>query len=481
MPTNSLQLPTNVSNYLYTNTSTDHNLEICKKHGLSKVNIGQHTDIVIDLYYKNLPLTNLIKEIEQKLNLNTTKAQELAKDIAGIKLLPISDWLQEDVKTYITNLSGNPEDYNKYQEELNASIKKEKDEEQLTLIEEQAKSQQPKKEPTPPPTPSLPTPPSIHEEKEACKDLFQNNLLSLLQPNNEDFIEIIKDFNFNIIDWLDGDTLFQNSLIKSLYKNQEKLSHKTFTLNGKPNAPTISNWLRDLIKQYGTSNLNDISLTRFVTDSPNARNINKDERETLSNLLKLYRTLKFFPDSLTEDTPENWAIIPIKKSYRTTIQSEITEGRKPLAIPTDSIPPTQTEPKIKPATQDPITTVHPETEGPQTETSPPASQPQTPEDLEKYMTQAESKPPTTPATPQTQPPTTPTTTQNPTPTTPTPPKPTPPLSSVSIRTQKPTPTQPPKPRSENPRINELSDMANMYQKNSLERKAIEDEIKKLEK
>lgn len=268
---------------------------------------------------------------------------------------------------------------------------------------------------------------SLSQEKILILKIFKYTLVNELK----DHPLIINSINARIFKILSKDLSFKTELEKALYENNQKVTPNKLTIENDTTEPTVTNWIKDLIKHYGTGNFNDISLSKFLTDTPNTKHLDDYHRTLLSLVIKTYKNIKFFPESMPNDTGENWEIIPINKTAPTSTEPKPT-SRKPLPIPGESIKtkqPTETQTK-----------------------TPPQATPTT-----QTPTQAKTPPQATPK----QAPPTPS-----------------PFSSVSIRTQKP--PKPPKPKYSNPREQELQDMASMYPPNSLERKAIEQEIKKLE-
>jgi len=110
MTNNTTILPQKIQDYFYAMKAAEYNLAICRKHKISNNNIKKHTEIIRELYYKELLLADLIKKLMEVFNLNEEKAKMLATDIAGLKLLAVEKWLGEDIKTYINNLRGNYHD-----------------------------------------------------------------------------------------------------------------------------------------------------------------------------------------------------------------------------------------------------------------------------------------------------------------------------------------------------------------------------------
>lgn len=470
MPNNKPKLPQNIQDYLFAMKATDYNIAICKKHGLAGKNIGKHTSIISALYYKELALADLIKKLMDTFKLDETKAKALATDIAGIKLLAIEKWLEEDIKTYINNLGGTAEDYIKYVAALDAAITLEKEEEELENKEEEILETELNKKPAPTPNIKAPaTPPTVQKEKKEAVELFKEGLAGLLAPQAEDFNEIIKDFNNDLIEWLYSSPNFKRDLEDALYKNNELLTNADFYYNGEQHNPTIGAWVKDFIKQFGSKNFGDIDLTRFVTNSRNTKNLNSEEKKLVAKVIKMYRYIKFFPESMPSDTGDGWEIIPIERSISDAIRPTTKKVVAPEPIELK-----------KAAMQQATAKLHKEEKAIEKEQI----------DLENKLLQEELAKPkkeiTEPEVKQNE--------ENPI-------KPKQPPTKeeikpqetiekitfpdpISVGQQKPTESTessvpPQKTKPKNPRAKELLEMAAMYPKGSIERKAIEDEIEKL--
>ena len=76
-------------------------------------------------------------------------------------------------------------------------------------------------------------------------------------------------------------------------------------------------WLKDFIKQHGGEMFDNIKLSQYLSNSSNVKNLDEVEKQLVRKLLMLYRNLKFFPDSMPNDTGEGWEIIPISQEEGT--------------------------------------------------------------------------------------------------------------------------------------------------------------------
>jgi hypothetical protein len=149
----------------------------------------------------------------------------------------------------------------------------------------------------------------IGEEKKVITEAFESGFFDLLQESDKTLSAI----NSRTMYFMSQDNNFKLNLEKALYKNEENLTNGKFVLENSHQAPSVKNWLQDFIKQYGTSFFNNITMSRYIADSPNARNLSEEEKKRVKQLLQVYRNIKFFPESQGEAPVEEWQIIPIKR------------------------------------------------------------------------------------------------------------------------------------------------------------------------
>lgn len=141
-------------------------------------------------------------------------------------------------------------------------------------------------------------------------NLFSEYLAETL--NIEDTY-LIEELNDDIIELIVDDPGFQGELEKTLYKNEQKLTHSNFLLDGKPHSPTPGNWLKDFIKKNGSAKFNDLVLVKYLTDSENAKALSSEDRKALRKFFSMYYNLKFFPSSMMGIMPEQWEIFPVNR------------------------------------------------------------------------------------------------------------------------------------------------------------------------
>jgi len=147
--------------------------------------------------------------------------------------------------------------------------------------------------------------------------IFSNNLKKEILKHKE----IIKSVNFQIFLCMKEDLKLLDNLEKALYNNQEILTSSKFLLNQKEKQPTISNWIKNFIKENGTDIFNNIVLSKYLAESDNVKNLKEEEKHLVKRLLLLYRNLKFFPDSMPSDNVDDWEIIPVERTTDDTVRN----------------------------------------------------------------------------------------------------------------------------------------------------------------
>jgi hypothetical protein len=148
----------------------------------------------------------------------------------------------------------------------------------------------------------------------------------------------IKDFNVAIFQALNEDETLTDRIESLLYINQEKISNHLIILDGHPASPSIANWLKDFIKKYGSDIFNEVTLAEYLSQSPNIKLIKPEEKELVRKVLKIYRNLVFFPESMEGVALESWEIFPVGHSeIKTETETEnvsenpvITERQKTI-------------------------------------------------------------------------------------------------------------------------------------------------------
>jgi hypothetical protein len=147
------------------------------------------------------------------------------------------------------------------------------------------------------------------EEENDIIDLIDNDLIDVLKNPDDDSTETLNSSFFRV---LNRDRLFKEKASKALYINNLILTDKPFSFDGRNSVGTVANWLKDFINQNGSSYFNALVLSKFVASSENAKSLDSQEKKLLTRLLKFYRNLSFYPESLNNVPVEEWEIVPFE-------------------------------------------------------------------------------------------------------------------------------------------------------------------------
>ena len=310
---NNKKLPAGVSEYRNSTKAVDTNVFISEKYGLAGNDSTKMAKLVSDLFYKKVSLDDLIPKIKELFSFDDNKARSLALDIAGLRLFVVKDWIG-GVEEYIKSLNGNLSDYQKSASEEVAAVKKEEAEwvaeeaankkyEEELLSEAKLKVENSET--------SAINDIDPEKEKKDSEDIFRSDIINFLTTTSPYLVDTI---NSVVLEILAGEKGFayRDELFRALLLNQEKLTSAPFILEKKPAFGTIGNWLKDFIEQKGSGIFDNIVLGDYLLKSINGKKLKENERELVKKLLMLYRNLKFFPESMPNDTGEGWQIIPFE-------------------------------------------------------------------------------------------------------------------------------------------------------------------------
>lgn len=146
--------------------------------------------------------------------------------------------------------------------------------------------------------------------QEVIMSVFSENLLLLFSYSRED----VRNFNIATFAAFNEFELLEEKVIDSLYKNQELISKEKISIDGKQKNATVANFLKDFIKTHGSDMPDNLTLANYLNTSSNVKKLKETEKNILNRVLKTYRNLVFFPESM-EGVPINfWEIIPVRSN-----------------------------------------------------------------------------------------------------------------------------------------------------------------------
>jgi hypothetical protein len=278
------KLPAWVQDYLDSTKAGEYNGIICDKYRLHTLDdIHKYMGLVNKIFFKELMLVSLFKEIKTLFGFDDDQARQMAVDIAGIKCLAVADWLDKDVHQYITDLGGNPDDYEIYVKQHDQSLEAEASNLTQEFNEEIEADED-----------NLFNSTNIKETEGKVKDVFAKQIVDLLHWDDE---SVISDVNYAVMFLLDrNDQVFKNELLNVFLENQEIITGKKFVMAGKDTIGSVGNWLKDFISQHGSGAFDIVALSDFINNSENGRILDDEEKDIVSKILITYRNLKFFPD-----------------------------------------------------------------------------------------------------------------------------------------------------------------------------------------
>ncbi|MEI7451680.1 MAG: hypothetical protein WCK37_00575 [Candidatus Falkowbacteria bacterium] len=150
---------------------------------------------------------------------------------------------------------------------------------------------------------------SVKDKKIVLSEAFSENLLTIFNDDQS----YLQDLNVIAFQTFNADPNFEDKMTELLYKNQEVLTHKPFIADNEDVTATVARWLKDFIAKNGSDIFSNIVLAKYLTASENAKILDPEERNLLKKLLKLYRNLVFFPDSMKDVPIEEWELFPINR------------------------------------------------------------------------------------------------------------------------------------------------------------------------
>ncbi|MDD4412889.1 MAG: hypothetical protein PHR00_04570 [Patescibacteria group bacterium] len=288
---------------------------IAEKYKIGQDKVFLLAELIRKVYIKAIKPVDLPVATARLFNLKEDIAYKMACDIAGARLLIVSDWLGEDIEKLIISWGGNPVTYAPHVNAQKTAIVKERQffaeqsinpyrsfdfENNLGDLDE---------------TEELTT----DELYEHYKIVFKENVLNHLM--SEDTL-ILKEFNSDL-----GKILLEKGyesktqLSSALFLNQEKISDNSIVLDGRLVESTIGHWLEYFVRQKGSGITDAVAASDFVANSDNAKTIEIETKELLIKLLALYRNVKFFPDSQPSQNPEDWQFFPIPEIETTIVRN----------------------------------------------------------------------------------------------------------------------------------------------------------------
>ncbi|PIP34563.1 hypothetical protein COX21_02185 [Candidatus Falkowbacteria bacterium CG23_combo_of_CG06-09_8_20_14_all_41_10] len=268
-------------------------------------------NIVNDIFIADFSLASLDGALKAT-KVPAPSQSKLAADILGKLFLPVAAFLKIDVKAEIIKRGHRPEIYQPYLDNFAEVIEDKNFESLEELVDLYESTFNPV------------------EEENASLDLFTGDLKGIL---NDTDIDAVNTLNGALIYLLSNKPDFHNKINKTLLDNQEVITTQSLTWAEGAKAGTAANWLKDFIKENGSDIYNSVVLSRYLATSPNPQLLTEGERKIVRRLLRLYRNLVFFPESMSDVPMEEWEIIPVEKvSVEKPILGKPKDNPAPVVI-----------------------------------------------------------------------------------------------------------------------------------------------------
>ncbi len=284
------KLPKEVDVFFSSGLNIAINSELINDYGITRDDLDE---IVYDFFISGFATDKLSPIVSTYIKEgNESNKDKLICDFLGKLFLPIEPFIKKDISSAIEKYQGESKKYTKYIEGFNDLIDDKNLDElsnSLDYLEENF---------------------SASEEEGLVINFLERDLLTVLK---DDDISGPRKINGSLIYLLINNKNSLNKFTKALMSNQEKLGEKKIFFSGKEHAPTISNWIKNFISEHGSEMFSNIILAKYLTSTNVVSWLSEDARKILRKVLKTYRNLIFFPDSMVNVPVESWEILPVDR------------------------------------------------------------------------------------------------------------------------------------------------------------------------
>jgi len=241
-------------------------------------------DLIYDFFISDFDIEKLKTSITGKIN----NVEKFISDFLGKLFLPVASFIEFKVKEHIKK----PDDYKKYVDNFNDLIESRNVDELLDFVDD------------------LENKIDFKEEEELVVDFLGKSIMEVLK--SQDYTGPQK-VNGSALYLLINKPDCLNRFIKTFLSNQEKIGSKKMMLNDREEEPTIANWIKHFIKENGNEMFGSIALAKYLTSTFVNTLLTEEEKKILRKVLKLYRNLNFFPESMANIPREDWEIFPVER------------------------------------------------------------------------------------------------------------------------------------------------------------------------
>lgn len=296
-------LPDEVKLYFSSEINGKNVLELAKEY---KVEDYQIYSLVFLAVNSDFDL-EILKDRIKKMELTGISAKKLWIDFLGRILLPIEKLLEAQfpdkikIEAEIKRLGTNPIRYKNQIEEVVDLI----DDENVRLLEELITNFEASVD--------------IKEEEDYVTDILKNDLLSIFKTSS---LSANTALNRGFIYLLFNAEGFKESALRIIMSNQSLIGKNNILMDGREVAPSVANWLKNFIKEKGSDMFDDIVLAQYLDNNNGAKQLSQEEKEILSSLLRFYKNINFFPESMQNIAPDKWQIFPFEVPIDSIFQPE---------------------------------------------------------------------------------------------------------------------------------------------------------------
>ncbi len=294
-------LPEELKFYLISDISGDVILDLAKEYKINEDDLYSLAYVSINSVYD----FSVIEEKIKKLDLTGISSKKFLQDYTGRFLLPVSVYVEEMTKgkvnivKYLQKIGAKVESYQKYIDNFMDEIENKNLEELKEMADNFADKFNTK------------------EERAYIFDLLSSDVKLILRSES---YEAASGLNRSLIYLLFNDKDFKDNALRKLFANREMIGSEKINVDDKEVSPSISSWLKDFIKKNGSSFFDDIVLAQYLNTSENAQKLNPEDKELLGNLIRFYKNLAFFPESMDNTLPHQWQIFPFKEDETSSLQ-----------------------------------------------------------------------------------------------------------------------------------------------------------------
>lgn len=284
------ELPEEVSLYFSSRPSADACRDLISTYDIIRDDLDE---VIYDFFISDFQTDLLPKLISDNIkNIPEDKINNFSSDFLGKLFFPVEPFIKKDISSAIKKYQGKIDDYKEYIEKFNDLVDDKNLDNLSEVLEDLDKNFSPK------------------EEEALVSHMLEKDLMNVYRDSD---ISGPRKINGSLIYLLINKKDSLNKFVKAFMNNQEKLGSKKLILSGKEQEPTIANWIKHFISEHGSEGFSNIVLAKYLTSSKIKETLKNEEIKILRKILKTYRNLSFFPDSMNNVPFENWEIIPVDK------------------------------------------------------------------------------------------------------------------------------------------------------------------------